>query len=73
MSDIPQGFRPLDPGRVNLMDALEARYWCAELHCTPQQLEDAVDAAGEHLAAVRAQLEAWRAAAGARPGGAPAP
>lgn len=65
MSELPAGFRPLDPGRVNPMDSLEARYWCAELQCTPQQLEAAVRAAGEHIAAVRAQLQAWRA--GGRP------
>lgn len=61
MDDIPAGFRPLDPGRVNPMDPLEARYWCAELHCSQQELEDAVSAAGEHIAAVRAHLQATRA------------
>ncbi|MBF6990389.1 MULTISPECIES: DUF3606 domain-containing protein [Cupriavidus] len=57
MIDATSQFRPLDPGRVNLMDPLEVQYWCRELHCSEQDLEAAVDAAGDHIAAVRDQLE----------------
>ncbi|WP_042880140.1 DUF3606 domain-containing protein [Cupriavidus necator] len=57
MIDATSQFRPLDPGRVNLMDPLEVQYWCHELGCSQDDLEHAVDAAGDHIAAVRAQLE----------------
>jgi hypothetical protein len=50
-------FRPLDPGRVNTMDGTELEYWCATLHCTPVQLNDAVTQAGDHISAVRAWLD----------------
>jgi hypothetical protein len=50
-------FRPLDPGRINTMDPLELRYWCAALRCTEAQLEEAVESVGEHVAAVRQHLE----------------
>jgi hypothetical protein len=50
-------FRPLDPGRINMMDPVELRYWCAELRCSEAQLEDAVARVGEHVAAVRQVLE----------------
>jgi hypothetical protein len=53
-------FRPLDPGRVNLMDPVEMRYWCKELGCTEEELEDAVAKGGDHIAAVRAELEERR-------------
>ncbi|HSI57351.1 MAG TPA: DUF3606 domain-containing protein [Ideonella sp.] len=49
-------FRPLDPGRINSMDPIELRYWCAELHCSEPQLLQALAAVGEHLAAVREYL-----------------
>ena len=58
MSEEISQFRPLDPGRINLMDPIEVQYWCRELGCTESALEDAVDVAGEHIAAVRARLEA---------------
>lgn len=57
MSNDLKDFRPLDPGRINVMDPIELRYWCAELHCTETELEDAVTAVGEHIAAVRERLE----------------
>lgn len=60
MNDQLQDAKPLDPGRVNTMDPLELRWWCRELHCTPAELEAAVEKAGEHVAAVRAQLAAAR-------------
>ncbi|MDF3832126.1 DUF3606 domain-containing protein [Cupriavidus basilensis] len=51
-------FKPLDPGRVNTMDAIDVQYWCADLNCTQAELEDAVSKAGDHISAVRAHLEA---------------
>ena len=49
-------FKPLDPGRVNIMDPIELRWWCRELHCTEAQLTAAVGKVGEHVAAVRQAL-----------------
>ncbi|WP_432261352.1 DUF3606 domain-containing protein [Cupriavidus sp. TMH.W2] len=66
MSHETSEFRPLDPGRINLMDPLEVQYWCRELGCSTSDLEIAVDEAGDHISAVRAQLESKQA--GARPG-----
>lgn len=66
MSDVTSEFRPLDPGRVNLTDPLEVQYWCRELGCSTSDLESAVDQAGDHISAVRAQLEQQHA--GARSG-----
>ncbi|SPA54976.1 DUF3606 domain-containing protein [Cupriavidus taiwanensis] len=57
MSDVTSEFRPLDPGRINLTDPLEVQYWCRELGCSTSDLENAVDQAGDHISAVRAQLE----------------
>jgi len=57
MKDDLKHFRPLDPGRINTMDPVELRYWCAALHCTEEQLEEAVERVGEHVAAVRQHLE----------------
>ncbi|SPA33746.1 hypothetical protein CBM2637_B150070 [Cupriavidus taiwanensis] len=66
MSDVTSEFRPLDPGRINLTDPLEVQYWCRELGCSTSDLEHAVDQAGDHISAVRAQLEQRHA--GARSG-----
>ncbi|MGT2492833.1 DUF3606 domain-containing protein [Cupriavidus basilensis] len=59
MSNDPKHFRPLDPGRVNMMDALEVQYWCT------RDLTGAVRTpggrgrnTGDHISAVRARLEA---------------
>ncbi|SPK70567.1 conserved protein of unknown function (plasmid) [Cupriavidus taiwanensis] len=54
--------RPLDPGRVNLLDPLDVQYWCRELHCSELELEMAVSAAGDHIAAVRETLLTGRTA-----------
>ncbi|WP_454732896.1 MULTISPECIES: DUF3606 domain-containing protein [Cupriavidus] len=54
----PKHFRPLDPGRVNTMDGVELQYWCAELNCSPAELQEAVASVGDHISAVRARLEA---------------
>ena len=55
-------FRPLDPGRIDPLDAQEMAYWCREFGCTAAELEAAVARVGEHVAALRAELE--RVAAG---------
>lgn len=54
----PRGLQPLDPGRINTMDPVEMRYWCQELGCSPERLEQAVAEVGEHVTAVRARLAA---------------
>ena len=56
MSDQQNQFEPLDPGRVNSVDAAELQCWCNELHCTEAELKDAVSKVGEHVTAVRQQL-----------------
>lgn len=50
-------FKPLDPGRINAMDPVELQYWCRELACTEAELKDAVSKVGEHVTAVREQLD----------------
>ena len=57
MPDHPDDFKPLDPGRINAMDPIELEYWCQELDCTEEALKDAVFKVGEHVTAVRAELE----------------
>lgn len=47
---------PLDPGRVNILDPEELRYWCEELSCSEAALKSAVARAGPHAAAVREAL-----------------
>lgn len=47
---------PSDPGRVDVIDPLELQYWCAELHCSENELNETVAQVGEHVAAVRDQL-----------------
>lgn len=56
MPDFRGDFTPLDPGRINAIDPDELVYWCKELGCTDEELKDAVAKAGEHVAAVREQL-----------------
>ena len=60
MPDHRSDFQPLDPGRINASDPVEVHYWSAELKCTEAQLRRAVAQAGEHVAAVRRQLEGER-------------
>lgn len=54
----PVDFRPLDPGRIHLVDADEVAYWCREFDCDEATLTQAVDEAGTHTAAVRNWFEA---------------
>lgn len=56
MSDDRKHLAPLDPGRVHLTDPEDLYYWCRELHCTEDQLTQAVAAVGSHIAAVRERL-----------------
>lgn len=56
MQDIPSPFKPIDPGRVDMLDALERQYWAQELRCTEVELEKAVAKVGTHVAALRAHL-----------------
>jgi hypothetical protein len=58
MSKIPAGFEPLDPGRVNVMDPVELKYWCKQFGCTEHQLNQIVARVGEHVAVVRQALGA---------------
>ncbi len=60
MRDELQEFTPLDPGRVDTVDPHELAYWCQVLHCTEDELQEAVMAVGTHVCAVRDAL---------RPGG----
>ena len=48
--------RPADAQRVNVTRHNEIRYWAREFKCTPDQLREAVKAAGASVAAVRAYL-----------------
>jgi Protein of unknown function (DUF3606) len=57
MSQQPSPFKPLDPGRVDTLDAEEMAYWCRELCCTMPQLEAAIAQVGEHVTALRTLLE----------------
>ena len=57
MTQTSQPFEPLDAGRVHVIDPLEIAYWCRELGCTEAALRAAVEAVGEHVAAVREQLK----------------
>ena len=57
MTQPDKHFHPLDPGRINTMDPVELDYWARKLGCTPARLRKAVDAVGEHVAAVRDWLE----------------
>lgn len=66
MSSSKQVFKPLDPGRVEPLDAREMAYWCRELGCTLPQLEAAIAKVGEHVTALREELERVR---GKRPSG----
>ena len=47
---------PADSQRVNVTRFSEVRYWAKEFKCTPDQLRDAVKAAGTSASAVREHL-----------------
>lgn len=50
------GFRPLDRGRVGLVDPNEVAYWCREFGCTEAELRETVARVGDHAGAVREAL-----------------
>ncbi len=56
MNDAQSPFKPLDPGRVDMLDQLERQYWARELRCTEAELEAAVAKVGAHVAALREYL-----------------
>lgn len=56
MADHPSQFKPLDPGRIDIIDQEELAYWRNELHCTESELAEAVTQVGEHVTAVREYL-----------------
>ncbi len=56
MHDDQSSFKPLDPGRVDMLDQLERQYWAHELQCTEEELENAVAKVGAHVAALRDYL-----------------
>jgi hypothetical protein len=56
MDEASKDFAPLDPGRVNPLDPVEMRYWCAELGCDLEQLNAAVKRVGEHVTEVRKEI-----------------
>ena len=56
-SDAKPAFHPLDPGRINLLDADEVAYWCNEFGCNEGELTLAVEQVGTHAAAVRDYFE----------------
>ena len=60
MTDTPPDFEPIDPGRIHLTDPVEVQYWCRELACTEGQLVAAVTKVGEHVTAVRKELDLKR-------------
>jgi Protein of unknown function (DUF3606) len=49
-------FKPLDPGRVDMVDPIEVAYWCRVLHCSEVELREAVSKVGTHITVVRQQL-----------------
>jgi Protein of unknown function (DUF3606) len=49
-------FKPLDPGRVDMVDPIEVAYWCRVLHCSEAQLREAVSKVGTHITVVRQHL-----------------
>lgn len=56
MHEEPIPFKPLDPGRVDMLDALERQYWAREFHCTQAQLARAVEKVGVHVTVLREHL-----------------
>lgn len=57
MTHDPHAFKPYDPSRINALDPLELRYWCADLGCTERQLNVAIARVGDHVAAIREFLK----------------
>jgi Protein of unknown function (DUF3606) len=60
MHDDSSPYKPLDPGRVDLLDQFERAYWCQTLRCSQEQLQQAVAEVGSHVTAVREYLASQR-------------
>lgn len=60
MHDDAPHYKPLDPGRVDLLDQFERQYWCQTLRCSEELLEQAVAEVGSHVTAVREYLASRR-------------
>lgn len=60
MSDNLDKKRPQDASKISLTEEWEVSYWCSALHCTRQQLQEAVNAVGHSASAVRAYLQSKR-------------
>jgi len=60
MTDDLSQFKPLDPGRILIDDAVEVQYWCQQLHCTEPALQEAVLKVGDHVTAVRDHLRSQK-------------
>lgn len=56
MTDDQQPYKPLDPGRVDVLNSVELQYWCRELQCSEEDLTRAVAEVGSHVTAVREYL-----------------
>jgi hypothetical protein len=57
MSDDLNNRGPQDRSRISLSEDWEVRYWTRELGVSREELERAVKAAGNSVAAVREQLK----------------
>ena len=60
MPDAHTPYKPLDPGRVDALSAVELHYWSGELKCTEAELVQAVCEVGEHVSALREYLASRR-------------
>lgn len=66
MPDHSTHFKPLDPGRIDIIDRKELTYWSKEFGCTESELAQAVTQVGEHVTAVREYLASRQQAKGKR-------
>ena len=60
MSDNQQAYKPLDPGRIDVLNSVELQYWSRELQCGEEELKQAIAEVGDHAAAVRDHLALGR-------------
>lgn len=60
MPDDLTPYKPLDPGRVDILSQIEMGYWSTELQCTEAELAQAVSEVGDHVSAVREYLASRR-------------
>jgi hypothetical protein len=64
MTQFPDHFQPLDPGRIDTQSNEELHYWTREFQCTEPQLLEAIGRVGNHVSAVREHLEAHHSVTG---------